>query len=56
MRELIADMDALQAQYNSLLGDLNTDGLLNAAYHLYGAELFTDFYDAPQAGAADFWR
>lgn len=48
MQELIAGMDALQAEYNYLLGDLNTDGLLNAAYHLYGAELFTDFYDAPQ--------
>ncbi len=48
MWELIADMDELQAQYGSLVGDVNTDGLLNAAYHLYGARLFTDFYDAPR--------
>jgi uroporphyrinogen-III decarboxylase len=48
MQELIADMDALQADYGYLVGDVNTDGLLNAAYHLYGAQLFTDFYDGPE--------
>jgi hypothetical protein len=31
-----------------LLRNNSTDGLLNAAYHLYGAELFADFYNAPQ--------
>ena len=46
--ELVADMDALQVEYGTLVGDLNTDGLLNAAYHLYGAQLYTDFYDAPE--------
>lgn len=48
MRELIADMDTLEAQYGYLVGDLNTDGLLNAAYHLYGQQLFVDFYEAPE--------
>lgn len=48
MTELIAQMDALESEWGYLTGDLNTDGLLNAAYHLYGAELFTDFYNAPQ--------
>lgn len=48
MSELIPQMDALQAEWGYLVGDLNTDGLLNAAYHLYGAELFSDFYAAPQ--------
>jgi uroporphyrinogen-III decarboxylase len=48
MNVLIAQMDALEAEWGYLTGDLNTDGLLNAAYHLYGAELFTDFYNAPQ--------
>jgi uroporphyrinogen-III decarboxylase len=48
MQQLIADMDALQARYGYLVGDLNTDGLLNAAYHLYGQELFLDFYQAPE--------
>ena len=48
MSELIAQMDALEAEWGYVMGDLNTDGLLNAAYHLYGADLFTDFYNAPQ--------
>lgn len=47
MQQLIADMDALEAEYGYLVGDLNTDGLLNAAYHLYGQRLFMDFYQAP---------
>lgn len=47
MKQLIAQMDELQARYGYVVGDLNTDGLLNAAYHLYGQDLFTDFYDAP---------
>lgn len=48
MRELIAQMDALESEWGYLIGDLNTDGLLNAAYHLYGADLFADFHLAPQ--------
>ena len=47
MKHLIADMDVLEAQYGHVIGDLNTDGLLNAAYHFYGQDLFTDFYNAP---------
>jgi uroporphyrinogen-III decarboxylase len=47
MNTLIAQMDELEAQCGYLVGDLNTDGLLNAAYHLYGQELFIDFYCAP---------
>jgi len=48
MDQLIADMDALEARYGYLVGDLNTDGLLNAPYHLYGQQLFLDFYQAPE--------
>jgi uroporphyrinogen-III decarboxylase len=48
MGQLIADMDALEAEHGYLVGDLNTDGLLNAAYHLYGQQLFLDFYEAPE--------
>ncbi len=48
MNRLIADMDALEKQYGYVVGDLNTDGLLNAAYHLYGQDLFADFYQAPE--------
>lgn len=48
MTHLIAGWDALEAEYGWLIGDLNTDGVLNAAYHFYGQELFADFYTAPQ--------
>jgi hypothetical protein len=48
MKQLIADMEALEAQYGYVVGDVNTDGLLNAAYHLYGQELFLDFFQAPE--------
>jgi uroporphyrinogen-III decarboxylase len=48
MDQLIADMDALEDEYGYLVGDLNTDGVLNAAYHLYGQQLFLDFYQAPE--------
>jgi uroporphyrinogen-III decarboxylase len=47
LKQLIADLDALEAQYGYVIGDLNTDGLLNAAYHFCGQDLFTDFYQAP---------
>ncbi len=47
MKQLIADMDSLKAQYGYVVGDLNTDGLLNVAYHFYGQDLFVDFYAAP---------
>ena len=47
MQELSAGWDALEAEYGYLVGDLNTDGLLNAAYHFYGQDLFADFHDAP---------
>ncbi|HSN74233.1 MAG TPA: uroporphyrinogen decarboxylase family protein [Anaerolineae bacterium] len=48
MNALLAQMDALEAEYGYVVGDLNTDGLLNAAYHFYGEDLFADFYLAPQ--------
>ncbi len=48
MNELIASWDGQEAQYGRLVGDLNTDGLLNAAYHFYGQDLFADFYAAPE--------
>ncbi len=48
MRELLTQMDALEAEYGYVIGDLNTDGVLNAAYHFYGQDLFADFYLAPE--------
>ncbi|MCB9153928.1 MAG: hypothetical protein H6649_07725 [Caldilineae bacterium] len=48
MRDLLAQMDDLQAEYGYVVGDLNTDGVLNAAYHFYGQDLFADFYLAPE--------
>jgi len=48
MKQLMADMDAMEAEYGFVIGDTNTDGLLNAAYHLYGQNLFLDFYQAPE--------
>jgi hypothetical protein len=46
MSQILADIDSLEAEYGYVVGDLNTDGLLNAAYHLYGQQLFLDFYQA----------
>jgi hypothetical protein len=48
MNELIAQMDKLEAEWGYVVGDLNTDGVLNAAYHLYGQSVYTDFYEAPE--------
>jgi uroporphyrinogen-III decarboxylase len=47
MDELIRQMDALEAEHGYIVGGMNLDGLLNAAYHFYGQELFLDFYTAP---------
>jgi hypothetical protein len=47
MREIITQMDDLEEAGKSIIGDLNTDGLLNCAYHLYDQGLFMDFTDAP---------
>ncbi|MCU0510471.1 MAG: uroporphyrinogen decarboxylase family protein, partial [Anaerolineae bacterium] len=48
MNELIAGWDSQEQEWGYLVGDLNTDGLLNAAYHFYGQDLFADFYAAPE--------
>ena len=47
MNEFIQQMDELEAEWGYVVGGMNTDGLLNAAYHLYGQDLFLDFYAAP---------
>jgi hypothetical protein len=48
MNRLIGSWDEQEARDGYLVGDLNTDGVLNAAYHFYGQDLFADFYAAPQ--------
>lgn len=48
MNEIIAQMDILEKSWGTVVGDLNTDGLLNAAYHLYGQNLFLDFSESPE--------
>jgi uroporphyrinogen-III decarboxylase len=45
--QIVADIDSLENEFGYLVGDLNTDGLLNAAYTLYGEDLYVDFYAAP---------
>lgn len=47
MDRIRAGMDALEAAYGYVLGDMNTGGVLNIALDLRGNELFTDLYDRP---------
>ncbi|MEW6231888.1 MAG: uroporphyrinogen decarboxylase family protein [Chloroflexota bacterium] len=45
--KLIALMDGLQAQYGTLEGDVNWEGVQNVALNLRGAQLFVDYYENP---------
>ncbi len=47
MNLIMADVDTMTRDYGYVVGDLNTDGILNTALHLRGNDLFTDFYDQP---------
>ena len=47
MSELIRSWDAQEKIWISGWRSPNTDGLLNAAYHFYGADLFTDLLEEP---------
>jgi len=47
MSRLIADMDALEDAYGYVVGDFDTDGILNTAMHLRGQQLFVDFFEDP---------
>lgn len=44
---LIRLMDALEAQYGRLEGDVNWEGVQNVALNLRGPQLFVDYYDNP---------
>jgi len=45
--KLIALMDGLQAQYGTLEGDVNWEGVQNVALNLRGPQLFVDYYENP---------
>ena len=44
---IIADMDALQSEFGHVVGDFDTDGILNTALCLRGQQLFIDFFEDP---------
>jgi hypothetical protein len=46
-RKLIDLMDALEAKYGYLEGDVNWEGVQNVALNLRGQQLFLDYYDNP---------
>lgn len=46
-RKLVALMDALEAQYGFIEGDVNWEGVQNVALNLRGQQLFIDYYENP---------
>jgi len=48
MRETIAMMDALEADFGYLEGDIPWDGVQNIGLDLRGQQLFLDYYDDPE--------
>ena len=40
-------MDALEREFGYVVGDFDTDGILNTALHLRGQQLFMDFFENP---------
>ncbi len=48
LKQLLGQADELAGRFDFVLGDLNTDGILNTALSLRGQQLFLDFYDDPE--------
>ncbi len=48
MRQLLRDAEELRRDFGYVLGDVNTDGVLNTALCLRGQQLFLDFFDDPE--------
>jgi hypothetical protein len=48
MDRLISDACDLQRDHGYVMGDLNTDGVLNTALQLRGQDLFLDMHDDPE--------
>jgi uroporphyrinogen-III decarboxylase len=46
-RELMTDLPALEAEYGYVVGDFDTDGVLNTALCLRGEDLYLDMHDDP---------
>ncbi len=47
LKQLLSQAEELTARFGFVLGDLNTDGVLNTALCLRGQQFFLDFYDDP---------
>jgi uroporphyrinogen-III decarboxylase len=47
MDQLIADMDSLEKEFGNVVGDFDTDGILNTALHIRGQQLYMDMYEKP---------
>ncbi|MDY0018466.1 MAG: uroporphyrinogen decarboxylase family protein [Anaerolineae bacterium] len=48
MDRLIADMDALEHDFGYVMGDFDTDSVINTALQLRGQQLFLDFFEKPE--------
>jgi uroporphyrinogen-III decarboxylase len=48
MKEMVEQMDYLEAKYGKIVGDINTTGVLNLAMKIRGEALYTDFYENPE--------
>ena len=48
MSRWIADMDWLEGQFGHVIGDFNTDGVLNTALQIRGQQFFLDLHEDPE--------
>ena len=48
MKDMIRQMDYLEAKYGRIVGDINTTGVLNLAFKLRGEQLYIDMYEHPE--------
>jgi len=51
MKELLADMEALEREWGRVVGDLNAGGILNVGLDLRGHQLFLDLLEDPELTA-----
>lgn len=48
MKEMVKQMDYLEAKYGKIVGDINTTGVLNLAMKLLGEDLYVDMFEKPE--------